>query len=156
MASDTKSHLGKIDWFWEILETTPEAEFGLEKIASSQGVDNFTAIQTALMETSEMDLIPYVSTQITTPIVEEIANVFFNNHSMIPFVGRSLRSEQPIYCIEGSLEDMQGKFAQWENGAIYSLKNDAGKGVYILFMNSQTVRTYGYPSVEQIIEEMTS
>jgi len=154
MGLDTKSHLGKTDWFWNYLETTPDVPFGLEKIASKQGVDNFSAIQTVFLDARKMNWRPWSSAMVTTPIVEELANVFLNHHATIPYIGRSVRSEMPIYCLEGSNENLTSRFAQWGNGAIYSIKDDEGNGVYVLFVDKQVAETYGYPDMKQIQEEV--
>ena len=155
MDSEIEKQTGTLSWFWNELEITGETPWNLVVDAKADGVSDFNAIQTALAYSYKSNWVPYSSDKLSIEIVGQLSNRFVLHHSMIPYIGRDLRTEQPVACLAGELENVQNKLAYWKNGAIYAAKNmDTEETVYLFMMPLEEQERLGYPTIEELEKQL--
>jgi hypothetical protein len=150
MDSETKKLIGNFDWFWNYLNITEKNPWDIAAKAEREEIPFFNAILTALMHCKKNGWIEYTSTELGMTTVELLANDFVLNHSMVPYVGRSMRTATPISCFEGTMDGVKNKLAFWENGLIYGASTEQGsEEIYLVMLEPIFCKTKNVPTPEE-------
>jgi len=94
-----------------------------------------------------------VTEDLSVSIIAEIANKYLTHHSKVPYIGKSLYTEQPMTCLTtvfGDDNSQTAKLAYWENGGIYSYIDERSDDVvFVLIIDDTTAKIFGYPTMEE-------
>lgn len=153
LETSTNKIAGSIDWFLKEFSLIDREEFGIAKYARKDGITNFEAIQTALISASKENWRFLDSKNFETEELEDLINAYVNYHACVPYIGGTpLKSQEPIGCLEGEVEDtltknmVYSKLAYWSNGAIYYIEErNTDKFMYLLAVDKKTAELYNYP-----------
>jgi hypothetical protein len=129
--------------------------------AKRDGVQDFQAIQAALaLSISSQGWTVYNSTTIGIDSTSKLVGGFVGGHAMIPYIGRSIQSSEPIACVDATATheevEIWCKLAYWENGAVYyetrmiNGETQTDKEYYLLLIDKKTRNIYKYPEPEEL------
>jgi len=156
MNSDKKSEVGSLDWFINTLPLAEHPSWDILAEAEADGVTSFEAVHTAFMYAVKSGWKLYRSNDSDLQTVENLVKTYIENHANIPYIGRSIRTTEPISCIEGEITDTETggrvycKFAYWGNGGIYYLTDSRNPTpVYILMVAPTDAKIFQYPDLNK-------
>lgn len=153
----TENQIGSLNWFWSELEITEKTPWNIATDAEANDIEDFNAIQTALIYAYKNGWLPYSSHELNFEIIEKMANDFVSRHSLIPYIGRDLHTEQPIACLEGEMDGVHNKLAYWKNGALFAVKNtETDETIYMFLLEPEMREKLRYLTPTEMEESLSS
>ena len=150
-----RTERGSVDWFLNELEVRDAEHWALLEEAERDGVTDFEAIHTAFLFAVRSGWKLYRSVEFGTENIEHLVKTYVENHATVPYIGRSIKTQEPLACIEAETVDSANganiycRFAFWDNGGIYYLHDDViDDPVYILFISPVEAKIFNYPQYE--------
>lgn len=147
------SNEGSVKWFLHDIETIERDEFGVLKKLKNHSSTNFDAIQIVVSSADQLDWRFFDSQKFEISEIENLVRIFVKNHASIPYIsGTTIRTQDPIGCLEGDTEDtatknkVKCKLAYWGNGLVYYIEEEnTDKFLYLLAVDEKTAELYNYP-----------
>jgi hypothetical protein len=157
MDSEIKNEIGSFSWFWNELEVSEDEPWNLSVMAEKNNVTDFQAIITALMYSKQNGWLEYSSLDMPLSVIEKIVNEFILYYSRVPYVGRTMRTQQPIACLEGKMGSAENKLAYWQNGAVYSVQDvDSNDKILLIMLEPESRKLTGFPTPEELIGKLST
>jgi len=148
--------LGSMNWFWEDLKDTPKNPWNIALLAEEEDIELFQAINLTLNYLKEDTYAYYSTEELPLKAVENLANGYLSHHAKIPYIGKSIYTEQPMTCLTtefGEDNSQIAKLAYWENGGIYGYRDEhLREKAFVLIVNDKTAKIFGYPTIEVVKE----